>query len=320
MDNGIVLFRSLLHLCAILRIFRYHIRYKIALPKINETIETIIPLMTLNCKGTLIDLQVPKVMGILNITPDSFYDGGKLKNPEITLKHAEKLLLEGATFLDVGGYSSRPGATDISEDEELHRVLPTINLILNEFPEAILSIDTFRSRVAKKCLQVGAAMINDISGGHLDPEMLQTVAKFKAPYIAMHMRGTPQSMIDLTDYEDLILEMRTYFSELLGKTQELQLSDVILDPGFGFAKDTAQNFEVLQNLDLFKMLNKPLLIGLSRKSMIYKTLKNTAQEALNGTTALHMIALERGAHILRVHDVKEAVECIQLHTALHASN
>lgn len=255
-------------------------------------------------------------MGVLNITPDSFYDGGRHKNPEAVLKHTEKMLSEGATFIDIGAYSSRPGADDINEDEELHRILPMVNLILNEFPETLISIDTFRSRVAKKCLQVGAALINDISAGHLDDAMLDVVAEFQVPYIAMHMRGTPQTMKGLTEYDNLLQDVLFYFSEVLDKSRGKKINDLIIDPGFGFAKTTDQNFELLNHLNLFKNLKKPILAGISRKSMIYKFLGIAPQAALNGTTALHMIALNNGANILRVHDVKEAIECIQLHTAL----
>lgn len=276
--------------------------------------------MTINCKGKLIDLSTPKVMGILNITPDSFYDGGKHKKPEAILKHTEKMLNEGATFIDIGAYSSRPGAKDIDEDEELHRILPIVNLILTEFPNTSISIDTFRSRVAKKCLQVGAALINDISGGHLDRDMIKTVSEFQVPYIAMHMKGTPQNMKEKTEYDDLLKEMLFYFSKIVEDSRGEKLNDLIIDPGFGFAKTTSQNYKLLEHLDLFKNLGRPLLVGLSRKSMIYKTLNTNPREALNGTTALHMIALRKGAHILRVHDVKEAIECIQLHAALQNSH
>ena len=272
--------------------------------------------MTINCKGKLIDLSTPKVMGILNITPDSFYDGGKHKKPGTILKHTEKMLNEGATFIDIGAYSSRPGADDISEDEELHRILPIVNLILNEFPNMPISIDTFRSRVAKKCLQVGAALINDISGGHIDTNMIKVVAEFQVPYIAMHMKGTPQNMKEKTEYDDLLKEMLFYFSKIVEDSQKKKLNDLIIDPGFGFAKTISQNYKLLEHLNLFKNLERPLLVGLSRKSMIYKTLNTNPREALNGTTALHMIALRKGAHILRVHDVKEAVECIKLHNEL----
>ena len=272
--------------------------------------------MTINCKGNLIDLTTPKVMGILNITPDSFYDGGRHKNPESILKHTENMLNEGATFIDVGAYSSRPGANDIDEDEELHRILPIVHLLLKEFPDILLSIDTFRSRVAKKCLQVGASLINDISGGHLDGKMILVVSEFQVPYIAMHMKGNPRTMKQLTRYDDFLKDILFYFSEISNKARSHKINDLIIDPGFGFANTTSQNFELLRNLDLFKNLKKPILVGVSRKSMIFKTLNTSAKEALNGTTALNMLALNNGANILRVHDVKECVECVKLHTAI----
>ncbi|MEX0995916.1 MAG: dihydropteroate synthase [Flavobacteriaceae bacterium] len=268
--------------------------------------------MTINCKGTLIDLSTPKVMGILNVTPDSFYDGGKLKDDKALLGQAEKMLSEGATFLDVGGYSSRPGATDIPESEELQRVLPAIELILKNFPEALISVDSFRSEVALQSVEVGAALVNDISAGLLDEQMIPTVAKLQVPYVMMHMRGTPQTMKNLTDYEDVTLEVLRYFSERIATARQAGINDVIADPGFGFAKTIDQNFELLKRLELFKNLGVPVLAGLSRKSMIYKTLNTSPQEALNGTTALNSIALLKGASILRVHDVKEAVECVEL--------
>ena len=299
-----------------MRNFRKPILIQLRMPNIVETIETKTSSMTINCKGKLIDFTQPKVMGILNITPDSFYDGGKHKNPAGVLKHTEKMLNEGATFIDVGAYSSRPGADDISEDEELHRILPIVNLILNEFPNMPISIDTFRSRVAKKCLQVGAALINDISGGHIDTNMIKVVAEFQVPYIAMHMKGRPQNMKEKTEYDDLLKEMLFYFSKIVEDSQKKKLNDLIIDPGFGFAKTISQNYKLLKHLNLFKNLERPLLVGLSRKSMIYKTLNTNPRKALNGTTALHMIALRKAAHILRVHDVKEAVECIKLHNEL----
>lgn len=268
--------------------------------------------MTLNCKGTLIDLSAPKVMGILNITPDSFYDGGKLKDDSSLLGQAETMLKEGAIFLDVGGYSSRPGASDVPVSEEMHRVLPAVELILKEFPEALISVDTFRSEVAQKSVEAGVALVNDISAGLLDEAMIPTVAKLQVPYVMMHMRGTPQTMKTLTDYKNVLTEVLSYFSERIATARALGINDLIADPGFGFAKTIDQNFELLSQLELFKNLNIPLLAGLSRKSMIYKTLNTTPQEALNGTTALNTIALMKGANILRVHDVKEAMECVKL--------
>ncbi|MCL5129544.1 MULTISPECIES: dihydropteroate synthase [unclassified Algibacter] len=274
--------------------------------------------MTINCKGTLIDLSSPKVMGILNLTPDSFYDGGQHKNEKSILKHAEKMLSEGATFIDIGAYSSRPNADHVSEKEELKRILPIVGLLLNEFPETLISIDTFRSEVAKQSIEAGAAIINDISAGMLDNNMLQTVANLHVPYIMMHMRGTPQTMQKQTNYDNLIKDILFYFSERLATTKQLGIVDVIVDPGFGFAKTLEQNFELLNKLELFNMLEKPLLVGVSRKSMIYKTLNNTAKEALNGTSVLNTVALQKNASILRVHDVKEAMETIKLIKSLNA--
>lgn len=274
--------------------------------------------MTLNCKGQLIDLARTKVMGILNITPDSFYDGGTHQNEGSILNHTEKMLKEGATFIDVGAYSSRPGADDISESEELKRIVPVVSLLLENFPEAILSIDTFRSTVAKECLQAGAAMVNDISAGERDEKMMSTVARFKAPYIIMHMRGNPNTMQQQTNYKNLLVDIIKYFSGRIAVARSLGLIDLIIDPGFGFAKTVPQNFELLNGLELFQNLNLPIMTGLSRKSMIYRTLKIKAEEALNGTTALHMVALMKGANILRAHDVKEAMECIKLAEQLKA--
>lgn len=268
--------------------------------------------MTINCKGELIDLSSPKVMGILNITPDSFYDGGKHKNESEVLKHVEQMLNEGATFIDVGAYSSRPNAEHISETDELNRILPIVNLILRAFPEVILSIDTFRSEVAQKCIEAGAAIINDISAGKLDSNMLTTIAKLQVPYIMMHMRGNPKTMQKLTDYDDLLKDISYYFSERIAAANASGINDVIIDPGFGFAKTLEQNFELLNKLELFNTIEKPLLVGISRKSMIYKPLKTSAKEALNGTSVLNTVALQKGASILRVHDVKEAIECIKL--------
>ncbi|MEO6347011.1 MAG: dihydropteroate synthase [Aquaticitalea sp.] len=268
--------------------------------------------MAINCKGQLIDLSTPKVMGILNLTPDSFYDGGKFKDKVSALKQVEKMLSEGATFVDVGAYSSRPNAIDISESEELLRILPIIKLILKKFPEILLSIDTFRSTIAKKCVEAGACMVNDISAGKLDEQMLQTVADLRVPYIMMHMRGTPQTMQKQTDYNNLIKEILFYFSERVVAARALGMVDLIVDPGFGFSKTLKQNYEILNHLELFKILDLPILAGFSRKSMAYKPLGLTSKEALNGTTVLNTIALHKGANILRVHDVKEAVECIKL--------
>ena len=268
--------------------------------------------MTINCKGDLIDLSSPKVMGILNITPDSFYDGGRYKDETQILKQTEKMLTEGATFIDVGAYSSRPGADHVTEEEELKRILPVIDLLLYNFPGLMLSVDTFRSAVAKKCLDHGAALINDISAGNLDPNMMVTIAQYQVPYIMMHMKGTPQTMGKQSHYKDLMGEVLYYFSDKLATARKFGINDLILDPGFGFAKMLEQNYELLRNLEMFQTFQLPVLVGLSRKSMIYRLLETTADRALNGTTALHMFTLTKGAHILRVHDVREAVECVQL--------
>jgi len=251
-------------------------------------------------------------MGIINVTPDSFYDGGKTFQKKNILEQAEKMISEGATFLDIGGYSSRPDADEVSEEEEIKRVIPAIEAILKEFPEALLSIDTFRSKVATKAVNTGAAIINDISGGTLDPEMFKQVSLLKVPYILMHMRGTPQNMKTQTNYDNISKEVLTYFSEKIAKAHKAGINDIIVDPGFGFAKNAEQNFELLNNLELFKSLSAPCLVGISRKSTIYNTLKVSAEDALNGTTVLHTVALLKGASILRVHDVKEAKECITL--------
>lgn len=274
-------------------------------------------MMTLNCNGKLIDLTSPKVMGILNVTPNSFYDGGKHTEEKVILKQVEKMLLEGATFIDVGGYSSKPNAEEVSEEQELQRILPVVQNISKEFPNTVISIDTFRSKVAQAAVENGAAIINDISAGNLDVKMMETVAQLQVPYIMMHMKGTPQTMQSLTQYENIVKEMLFYFSEKIALARSFGINDLILDPGFGFAKTVDQNFEVLNKLDLFQITELPILAGLSRKSMIYKTLDTSAEFALNGTTSLNTISLLKGAKILRVHDVKEAVECVQLFNQLN---
>ncbi|TDU39362.1 dihydropteroate synthase [Gelidibacter sediminis] len=268
--------------------------------------------MTINCKGELIDLTIPKVMGILNLTPDSFYDGGVNTKDAVILKHVEKMLNDGATFIDIGAYSSRPSATHISEAEELQRLLPILKLLTQTFPDILISIDTFRSEVAKQSIAAGACMINDISAGKMDDTMLETVAKLKVPYVMMHMKGTPQNMQQQVTYDHLIKDILLYFSERIAAARALGLVDIIVDPGFGFSKTIAQNYELLKLLNAFKRLDKPVLVGISRKSMIYKLLEASPSEALNGTTVLNTMALQQGASILRVHDVKEAMECIQL--------
>lgn len=255
-------------------------------------------------------------MGILNITPDSFYDGGRFKDEKSVLTQVEKLLKEGATFIDIGAYSSRPGADLVSKEEELKRLIPIVSSVVNNFPESLISIDSFRSDVIKTAVEAGAAMVNDISGGQQDPLMFETVGALGVPYIMMHMRGTPQTMQQMTNYSDVVKEVFTYFSERIQLARTHQIKDIILDLGFGFSKTIEQNFELLGMLDYYKNLNIPILAGISRKSMIYKTLNTNANQALNGSTALHMVALQKGAKLLRVHDVKEAMECIQLHKAL----
>lgn len=272
--------------------------------------------MFINCKSRLIDLTIPKVMGILNITPNSFFDGGKYKNENDILSQTDKMLCDGATFIDIGAYSSKPSAEFVSEQEEIERIVPTIELILKHFPDTLLSIDTFRAEVAKASIESGAAIINDIAAGELDNKMFEVVSHYNVPYIMMHMRGNPQTMQTLTQYDDIVKEILFYFSEKVKKARSLGINDLILDPGFGFAKTTDQNYEVLQKMELFNLLELPVLAGVSRKSMIYKTLEITPQEALNGTTFLNTIALTKGAKILRVHDVKEAMECVTLFTKM----
>ena len=258
-------------------------------------------------------------MGILNITPNSFFDGGSYKNETEILNQLEKMLTEGATFIDLGAYSSKPNAEFVSEQEELGRIMPVVDLILKHFPATLLSIDIFRSEVAHRCIQNGAAIINDISAGSLDAKMFEIVALHQVPYIMMHMKGTPQTMQTLTNYEDVVKEMLFYFSEKIALARSFGIHDLIVDPGFGFAKTLEQNFEITQKLELFKMLDLPLLAGFSRKSMIYKTLNTSPEQALNGTTVLNTIALSKGAKILRVHDVKEAVETVALMERLVSS-
>jgi dihydropteroate synthase len=266
----------------------------------------------INCNGNLIDLSIPKVMGILNVTPNSFYDGGKHKNINSIIHQVDKMLSEGADFIDVGAYSSKPNAEFVSQDEEIKRLVHIIKELVNTFPNIIISVDTFRAEVAKIAVENGVAMINDISAGLLDEKMLQTVAYLKVPYIMMHLKGNPQTMQTLAKYDDIVKEMIFYFSERIEKARSFGISDIIIDPGFGFAKTVEQNYEVLQKMELFSLFELPLLAGISRKSMIYKVLENSPTEALNGTTVLNTIALQKGAKILRVHDVKEAVECIKL--------
>jgi dihydropteroate synthase len=269
--------------------------------------------MNISCKGKLIDLTTPKIMGILNLTPDSFYDGGVFNNSDRALAQTEKMLLEGATFIDVGGASSKPGAVEISIDEELARVLPIIEEIQKRFPEAIISIDTYRSVVAQQAVATGAAIVNDISGGNLDAKMLGTVGALGGvPYIAMHMQGKPQNMQDNPSYDNVLVAIRSFFAAKIDEAHKAGIHDIIIDPGFGFGKTLDHNYSLLKSLSSMQMDGIPMLIGLSRKSMIHKLLEIEAADALNGTTVLNTIALQQGAQILRVHDVKEAQQAIHL--------
>lgn len=262
--------------------------------------------------GKLITFEKPVIMGILNVTPDSFYDGGDNTTVEKALEKAQNLLQEGAQILDIGAYSSRPGAPLISSQEEMDRALPPIKAIRNAFPEAILSIDTFRADVAAEAIDAGVHIINDVSGGTLDEEMFATVAKYQVPYILMHMRGTPEDMQQQTEYSDIVTDVATFLGAAVAQLRDLGVKDIILDPGFGFAKTVDQNYELLYRVDELHHFGLPILGGISRKSMIYKKLGITAQEALNGTTALNTLLLERGVQILRVHDVAEAKQLIDL--------
>ena len=272
---------------------------------------------SINCKGELITFDKPKVMGIINITPDSFYEGSRHREMNDILKQVDKMMDQGADLIDIGGYSSRPGADDIPLQEELDRVIPVIRNVADKFPQVRISVDTFRSQVAEQALDNGAAMINDISAGLLDDSMMNVVSKYQVPYVMMHMKGTPQTMKSLNQYDDLITDIIHYFSERVRRANELGINDLIIDPGFGFAKNIDQNFELLKRLSHLEHLELPLLIGVSRKSMVHKTLGIKPEEALNGTTALNMLALDRGASILRVHDVKEAVECCKLYDRIN---
>jgi len=275
-------------------------------------------LQTLNCHGNLIALDTPKIMGIINTTPDSFYDGGKTFLEKDILKQAEKMLADGATFLDIGGYSTRPNAEEISEKEESQRVVKAINAILKRFPDCLISIDTFRSNIATNAVEAGAIMINDVSGGTLDQEMFKKVSNLKVPYVLMHMRGTPKTMSKMTHYENVTLDVMKDLSQKIARARAEGIDDIIIDPGFGFAKTRAQNFELLNNLQLFHNLDVPILVGISRKSFIYRTLEVDVSDALNGTSSLNTIALLKKVNILRVHDVKEAMECVKLVENLNA--
>lgn len=269
-------------------------------------------MFTLNCKGRLLVMTDPIVMGIINVTPDSFYSSSRIGSIDQALFLAEKMLAEGAVILDIGGQSTRPGSVQLSKEEELKRVIPAIEAISKTFPEAFISIDTFYFQVAKEAVAAGACMINDISSGTIDTEMIPNAGSLHVPYIAMHIKGTPATMQSLATYDDVTKAVLDFFIKKLDECKAAGITDVLIDPGFGFAKNIDHNFALLKNLSILKILGKPILAGLSRKSTVYKTLGVTNEEALNGTTVLNTIALQNGANILRVHDVKEAKEAITL--------
>lgn len=267
---------------------------------------------TINCKGKLIDLKTPKVMGILNVTPDSFFNKSRVASDEKMLKKVASMLSDGAAFIDIGAYSSRPGAPFVTEGEEQSRLFPVLELVLNEFPDVLISVDTFRSKVASSAIDMGAAIINDISAGDMDVGMFDMIAEQQVPYIMMHKRGTPQTMNSLNNYKDLILDITDELQLKINRLEKKGVNDIIVDPGLGFAKDTKQNYEIIKKLKSFEILGHPILIGASRKSMIYKVLECAPDEALNGSTVVHTASLLGGASILRVHDVKEAVEAVKI--------
>jgi len=269
-------------------------------------------MFTLNCRGRLLTFDSPIVMGIINLTPDSFYSGSRQSTVDAALQKAEQMIKEGATILDLGGQSTRPNSKQITAQEEAERVCPVIETVHEQFPETIISVDTYYAFVAEQAVHGGASIVNDISGGTLDEEMLSTVARLKAAYICMHMKGTPENMQQYAVYENVTREVLDYFIQRIDVCKKAGIKDVIVDAGFGFAKTIAHNFELLKNLSVFKVLEKPIIAGLSRKSTVYKTVGITAEEALNGTTVMNTLALLNGANILRVHDVKEAVEAIKL--------
>lgn len=268
--------------------------------------------MNINCKGKLIDLTIPRIMGILNITPDSFYANSRYDDLSKVLIQVEKMLSSGATFLDIGGHSTRPGSRPVGEEEELSRVLPVVEIIIKHFPEALISIDTFRAGVALKCVEAGAIMVNDIAGGLLDDKMFETVANLNVPYVLMHSRGTPETMQQMTHYDDLVMDVLDDLQQKVFQLRQLGQKDIILDLGFGFAKTINQNYILLNHLRDFEVMECPMLVGVSRKSMIWRTLDILPNDALNATTVLNTIALTKGANILRVHDVLEAIEAVKL--------
>lgn len=275
-------------------------------------------MFTLNCKGRLLVIDKPIVMGVINITPDSFYSESRQQTSDAVLKQADKMLKDGATILDIGGQSTRPGSEKLNADEEMNRVIPAIESICSKFPEAFISIDTYYADVAKEAVAAGASIVNDISAGSIDKDMVSTVASLNTPYVLMHMQGTPQTMQNEPGYENVTQEILDFFIHKLPQLNKAGIKDIIIDPGFGFGKTMAHNFELLRNLSVFDMLKSPLLLGVSRKSFIYKTLGVSIEDSLNGTTTLHTAGLLNGASILRVHDVKEAVETIKLISAYHS--
>ncbi len=280
----------------------------VPLPTMNKTVH-----YTLNVRGRLLDLSKPQVMGILNVTPDSFYAGSRMETEEAVRRRVKQIIAEGGSMIDVGAYSSRPGAADVSAEEEMERLRRGMRIVREEAPEIPVSVDTFRADVAKMAVEeLGVDIINDISGGELDKEMFKTVAKLGVPYILMHMKGTPQTMQQAPHYEDLMKEVMLYFAEKVQQLRDLGQKDIVLDPGYGFAKTIDHNYELLKHQEMLEVFELPLLVGVSRKSMIYRFLGSSPEEALNGTTVLNTLALQKGANILRVHDVKEAVEVVRL--------
>ena len=280
----------------------------VPLPTMNKTLH-----YTLNVRGRLLDLSKPQVMGILNVTPDSFYAGSRMETEEAVRGRVRQIIAEGGSMIDVGAYSSRPGAADVSAEEEMERLRRGMRIVREEAPEIPVSVDTFRADVAKMAVEeLGVDIINDISGGELDKEMFKTVAKLGVPYILMHMKGTPQTMQQAPHYEDLMKEVMLYFAEKVQQLRDLGQKDIVLDPGYGFAKTIDHNYELLKHQEMLEVFELPLLVGVSRKSMIYRFLGSSPEEALNGTTVLNTLALQKGANILRVHDVKEAVEVVRL--------
>ena len=269
--------------------------------------------MTINVKGQLLDLSTPQVMGILNVTPDSFYSASRMQTEQEIAERVQQIIDEGASIIDIGAYSSRPNAVHISSNEEMDRLRMGLEIINRYHPEAIVSVDTFRAEIAERCVEeYGAAIINDISAGEMDKQMFETVTRLRVPYIMMHMQGTPQNMQQQPHYENLLKEVFLYFAQKIQQLRDLGMKDIILDPGFGFGKTLEHNYELMEHLEEFRLFELPLLVGVSRKSMIYKLLGNSPQEALNGTTVLNTVALMKGAHILRVHDVREAVEAVRI--------